>query len=115
MGDPVVEPAGSDFKMGIPGQPLPERPIAWIFSFDLDHSSDGGPDRVRLEQIIETSAEALTYWSLEVAPANALEYAMTEKGLSRSIRGRLHGIWPDLAQRVRLGPRVAAVPGAVER
>lgn len=109
LGDPVIE-VGEHSILAKPGESLPTLPIAWIFSFDLDHSAEGGPDRVRLDEIIETSAEALSYWSLEVAPLNALELAMSPEGLPRSIRGLLDRIWPDLARNVRLSPRVEEPP-----
>ena len=83
---------------------MPAPPMAWIFSFDLDHSATGGPDRIRLDEIIETSAEALAYWSLEIAPLNALEFAMSPDGLPRSISGLLNRIWPALSRNVKINP-----------
>lgn len=101
LGDPTME-RGEHLVLGKPGEPMPSPPIAWIFSFDLDHSSTGGPDRVRLDEIIETSAEALAYWSLEVAPVNALGFAMSPGGIPRSIAGLLDRIWPALARNVKI-------------
>ena len=103
LGDPLIE-RGEHSRLGIPGQPMPAPPMAWIFSFDLDHSATGGPDRIRLDEIIETSAEALAYWSLEIAPLNALEFAMSPDGLPRSISGLLNRIWPALSRNVKINP-----------
>lgn len=108
LGDPVFE-QGEHSVLAKPGTPIPERPLAWIFSFDLCTSTDGGPDDVRFDEIIATSAEALSYWALEVAPVHAMEFALSEEGIPRSIKRLVSRVWPDLAQRVRIG---SSAPGS---
>ena len=104
LGDPVFE-RGEHAALTKPGTPLPAQPLAWIFSFDLCKSANDGPDDIRFDEIIATSAEALSYWALEVAPVHAMEFAMSEQGLPRSIRGLVHRVWPELAARIQIaGP-----------
>jgi hypothetical protein len=61
---------------------------------------EGGPDRIRFDEIIATSATALSYWALEVAPLHALEFAMSEVGIPGSIKRLLMKVWPELGRRV---------------
>jgi hypothetical protein len=102
LGDPEFQ-RGDHMVLAKPSVPLPEHPLAWIFSFDLATSEGGGPDDVRFDEIIATSAEALSYWALEVAPVHAMEFALSEQGIPRSIKGLIARIWPELAKRVRIG------------
>jgi len=102
LGDPILE-QGDRAVLAKPGTPIPEHPLAWIFSFDLTASEDGGPDDVRFDQIIATSAEALSYWALEVAPVHAMEFALSSEGLPRSIRGLIGKIWPELSAQIKIG------------
>lgn len=102
LGDPILS-EGDHAILAKPGVPIPDRPLAWIFSFDLTAAEDGGPDDVRFDQIIATSAEALSYWALEVAPVHAMAFALSNDGLPRSIRGLMSRIWPELAAQIKIG------------
>lgn len=101
LGDP--EMTGSEhLQLASPKSPLPNPPIAWILPFDLETSPSGGPNRVRLSPVIETSAEAIAYWALEVAPTEALAFATTRDGIAASIKRRLATFWPELSINLRL-------------
>jgi len=101
LGNPTFD-MGEHERLGTPGTELPAPPIAWILAFELESSGDGGPDGVKFTDIIETSAEAVAYWALEVAPAEALARSTTVDGLAGSIRRRLKEFWPELAKNVRI-------------
>jgi hypothetical protein len=102
LGDPELG-RGEHSVLSKPGEPERDHPIAWILSFDLTACPDGGPDRIRFDEIIATSAAALSYWALEVAPVHALEFAMSDVGIPGSIKRLLVKVWPELGRRVRIG------------
>jgi hypothetical protein len=102
LGDPEVVKGSAYSTISRPGETLPNQPIAWIFSFDLAEDSGGGPDRIRFDEIIATSAEAFSYWAIEVAPQHAMKSALSDTGIPRSIRTRLKGLWPELSKQVKI-------------
>jgi hypothetical protein len=101
LGDPVLM-RDRHSSLNVEGIANPNPPIAWIISFDLEATRTGGPDRIHFDEIIETSAAALTHWALEVAPANALAAASADSGIAGTIQRRLSLFWPELANRVLL-------------
>jgi hypothetical protein len=101
LGNPSFELAEHE-RLALPESLLPSPPIAWVLAFELEKSPDGGPDCVKFTDIIETSAEAIAYWALSVAPAEALARSTTADGLAGAIRRRLKEFWPELALNVRL-------------
>ena len=102
LGDPELC-KGEYSVLAKPGETEPAQPIAWILSFDLVSCPEGGADRIRFDEIIATSAAALSYWALEVAPLHALEFAMSEVGIPGSIKRLLMKVWPELGRRVHIG------------
>lgn len=102
LGDPVLRQLDGESVLLADGEATAAPPIAWIISFELEENPDGGPDQIRFDTIIGTSAEALTHWALEVAPVNALTAAAAQTGAAGTIQRRLSKIWPDLANRVHL-------------
>ena len=102
LGDPELR-KGEHSVLTKPGEEELAHPIAWILSFDLVACPDGGPDRIRFDEIIATSAAALSYWALEVAPLHALEFAMSDVGIPGSIKRLLTKVWPELGRRVHIG------------
>lgn len=79
-----------------------EAPIAWIYVFDLEVSSNVSPNRLRLRKVIGTSAAALSHYALDVAPSAAMQPGSTADGLLESIQARLGILLPEFrAPRVR--------------
>lgn len=97
--DLIAEGDGSH-SLFEPGRDRPEAVPAWIYSFDLNSAAPTSPSPVRIDKIIATDASAISYFTLSVAPAAALENIGAANGMLAQLGRRLLPIWPDLAQTI---------------
>jgi len=75
---------------------LADKPPAWIYVFDVNESGAETPNRLQLWRVIGTSAEALAYYALDVAPRAALEEGGSVDRLLASAKARLLPYLPEL-------------------
>lgn len=101
LGDPALT-AESDgtYSLFEPGRARPVDVPAWIYAFDLDASSLQSPSPVVVPRIIATDAEAMSHYTLTVAPAAALENIGAPTGMLAQLARRLRTIWPELARTI---------------
>lgn len=69
---------------------------AWIYVFDLDVDSPVTPNPIRVEDRIATSASALAYYALEVAPAAAISAGGDSDRILERISTRMADWWPEV-------------------
>lgn len=106
----------------IPGEPDPGESVpAWIYVFDIDQGAGLTPNPIVVQRIIATSANAMSYYALKVAPEVAGAGAGERDRVMNSIRRRLAQWWPELgtsgvrSQAGRTYPRASAsLPQAAE-
>lgn len=72
---------------------------AFIYVFDLDHTSGRSPSPVRILKRIGTTSEELARLAVEVAPRALVEQGGAADRIGESIRMRLRSYWPELAAR----------------
>jgi len=108
LGRPELEEEpGGTFKLREPGGHLDFQSSSWIYLFDIETSSVNSPNPIALRQVIATSAEAMEYFALQVAPEAAVAGVGTGDRVLASIRGRISIWWPELGQGlVVLPPRM---------
>lgn len=101
LGQPALtaEPDGT-YSLFEPGRARPTDIPAWIYAFDLDASSPQTPSPVVIPKIIATDAEAMSHYTLTVAPAAALENIGAPTGMLAQLARRLRTIWPELARTI---------------
>jgi hypothetical protein len=93
----AVQKNGISF-LGVPGQRRPAgRPKTWIIVFDIDPKPSAGPSALIIDAVIATSAEALSAYAFEVAPAAAVSQEGPVASIAAQIRLRLAQYWPELA------------------
>lgn len=69
---------------------------AWIYVFDIDAAADATPNPIVATRRIATSADALAYYALQVAPQEAMREGGAASRLQEAIRRRILVWWPDL-------------------
>lgn len=101
LGAPTLtaEPDGT-YSLFEPGRARPAHVPAWIYAFDLDALSTQTPSPVVVPKIIATDAEAMSHYTLQVAPAAALENIGASTGMLAQLARRLRMIWPELARTI---------------
>lgn len=101
LGQPTMtEEADGTFSLFPPGVGRPAVVPAWIYAFDLDHASGETPSPVVMPKIIATDAAAMSYYALEVAPAEALKNIDALGGMLSQMGRRLTKLWPELARTI---------------
>ena len=70
---------------------------AWIYLFDIVDEPGTSPSPLVIEQVIATSAEALSHYALAVAPRAAVSGVGEADRLMAAIRRRLAAWWPEVA------------------
>lgn len=97
LGAPTLT-AESDgtFSLFPPGKERPEVVPAWIYVFDLESAAEVTPSPIALPRVIATEAAAISYFALELAPANALSTIDSPRGIITQMARRLSGLWPEL-------------------
>lgn len=108
LGSPTLEDAGDGTaSLVAPGHPREEPCPAWIYVFEPEAASSITPSPITTKAMIGTSAAAVSYWALDVAPEAALSNIDAESGLLAGLSRRLRGFWPELAKTV-----MVKVPGS---
>jgi hypothetical protein len=103
LGNPALTAeADGTYSLFEPGRARPGDVPAWIYAFDLDGSSSQTPSPIVIPKIIATDAEAISHYTLTVAPAAALENIGAPSGMLPQLARRLHLIWPQLAETVTI-------------
>lgn len=97
LGRPDLQPqADGTFVLAEEGGGLPTAASAWIYVFDIDESATTVPNAVVLRKVIATSAAAVGYYALKVAPAAAASGSASADRVLATIRRRLSSWWPEL-------------------
>lgn len=99
-GPPLTVESDGTFSLFEPGRERPEVVPAWIYAFDLESSSAVTPSPIIAPQIIATDAAAISYFALELAPANALSTIDSPTGMISQFEGRLRRLWPELERSI---------------
>lgn len=69
---------------------------AWIYVFDLDADSLTTPNPLRIQDRIATTAAAVSYYALEVAPAAAISEGGESDRVLERIAKRMAAWWPEV-------------------
>lgn len=101
LGEPTLT-AESDgtYSLFEAARPRPQQVPAWILAFNLDATSPQSPSPVVIPKVIATDAEAISHYTLTVAPAAALENIGASTGMLAQLGRRLRIIWPELARTI---------------
>ena len=111
LGKPEPLPQDGILFLGIPGEPVAaERPKNWIIVFDVDPQPTDGPSPLTIDAVIATSAEALSAYAFEVAPAAAVSQGGPAASITTQIRMRLAQYWPELASDLVIPRRLRRKP-----
>lgn len=103
LGAPILTAeADGTYSLFEPGRVRPDQVPAWIYAFDLNASSAKTPSPVIIPKIIATDAEAMSHYTLTVAPAAALENIGASTGMLFQLARRLRSIWPELARTITI-------------
>lgn len=101
LGEPdLTAEADGTYSLFEPGRARPEHVPAWIYAFDLEASSPQTPSPVVIPKVIATDADAMSHYTLTVAPAAALENIAAPTGMLAQLARRLRTIWPELARTI---------------
>lgn len=101
LGSPLLtNETDGTYSLFEPGRSRPENVAAWIYAFDLDAASTNTPSPVVISKIIATDAEAMSYYTLTLAPAAAIENIGAPNGMLAQLGRRLRSIWPELARTI---------------
>lgn len=99
-GPELLEEADGTFSLYPPGRSRPDVVAAWIYAFDIDSASNCTPSPIFTPKIIATDAAAMSYFALEVAPAQALLNIDAPGGMMTQLGRRLFRLWPELARTI---------------
>jgi hypothetical protein len=99
-GPTLVTESDGTFSLFKPGLARPTVVPAWIYAFDLDAAAGVTPSPVTIPLIIATDAAAISYYALELAPANALSTIDAPTGMIMQMARRLTGLWPELGRTI---------------
>jgi hypothetical protein len=103
LGEPALTAeADGTYSLFEPGRARPANVPAWIYAFDLDATSPHTPSPVLIPKIIATDADAMSHYTLTVAPAAALENIGAPTGMLAQLSRRLRTIWPELARTIKV-------------
>jgi hypothetical protein len=69
-----------------------------IFVLDIDGGISGTPNPIRIERVISASANALSYYALQMAADAAVGRANADGWLLSRIQKRLASWWPELQE-----------------
>lgn len=98
LGKPDLEPLKSGlYGLFEPSEPAPTHLSNWILVFDMVSDSDVSPNPIRIEKVIATTAEAISYYALTVAPEAAVAEGGASGGLLAAVHRRLLQWWPEVA------------------
>lgn len=103
LGEPTLTAeADGTYSLFEPGRARPDHVPAWIYAFDLDASSTQTPSPVTIPKMIATDAQAMSHFTLTVAPAAALENIAAPTGMLAQLARRLRIIWPELERTITI-------------
>lgn len=72
---------------------------AWIYVYDIDHTSDEHPNPIVVKQTIATDAASVAYYALDEVPRRAFSDAGSAATVVTAIHRRLSSWWPELEAR----------------
>ncbi len=91
----LVGLADGTFRLIKPGDvPPTTKPPAWIYVFDIDASSETGPNPISVQRVVGVLPGALEHYALSEAPRVASESLTAEAGIYRTLRRRIRLFWP---------------------
>ncbi len=96
----LTKESDGTFNLYPPGRERPDVVAAWIYAFDINSSSQATPNPITMPMIIATDAAAMSYFALEVAPAQALLNIDALGGMMTQLGRRLTRLWPELARTI---------------
>lgn len=98
LGAPVLEQNadGTFALMGPHFSPEPRPPRAWVIVFDIDAESKTSPNPVRIDKLIATDTDSISFAALKSAPGAAVAPGGPVERVPGVIRERLSVFWPIL-------------------